>query len=273
MCIEKELIPSEKIIRSIHHLPASGGTIISKALSSLEKIVLLSEIHPSEAKNRGTLINQLWRQYVPELLTTYDAEIDEIFLAKVKLCIKAIGDEKHLIIRDHVHTDMLVSGKYSSSLNRVLSKNFPHLYVVTIRDPIETWLSHINNGWTKKAPDDFCKDYLAFCNQFESDRIFRYEDFVDDPSTFMEKLCEVLKLNFTTGFEKKIDMQNHVTGNSGRSNNIIKKRHPKKITDLQLKLFQESKHYTNICNIFGYEEPSRSQTRWPISHIKNLLNA
>ena len=35
-----------KIIRLIHNLPRSGGTIISKCISAQKDVVLLSEIHP-----------------------------------------------------------------------------------------------------------------------------------------------------------------------------------------------------------------------------------
>ena len=35
-----------KILRLVHNLPKTGGTIISKCLGAQKNVVLLSEIHP-----------------------------------------------------------------------------------------------------------------------------------------------------------------------------------------------------------------------------------
>ncbi len=99
-------------IRIIHNLPRSGGTIISKTISSQKNIVLLSEIHPEGSKVRKMMrVDDELGDPLYQFQTWYklfsEKEYYEIknsnlnFIEKIKIIYKKTKEQnKILIIRD-----------------------------------------------------------------------------------------------------------------------------------------------------------------------------
>ena len=109
-----------KIIRLIHNLPRSGGTIISKCISAQKDVVLLSEIHPDG--------NEMLKKMFPNVNVSMDPisqsvkwynlftslEIEEFknkklnFEDKIEIILKKCEtNSKKLVIRDWSYIDYL----------------------------------------------------------------------------------------------------------------------------------------------------------------------
>ena len=145
------------IIRIIHNLPRSGGTIINKAISAQKDIVLLSEIHPngheirkamqSETKLADPLIQfQQWYNYFDEDDFEKILRSKPGFLEKIKIIYQKVKERnKILIIRDWSFIDYLSipysKPTYKNSLLRILSDDFDFINLYITRNPLETFLS------------------------------------------------------------------------------------------------------------------------------------
>jgi hypothetical protein len=248
-------------VLTLHHLPASGGTIFSKAVASIENAVVLSEIHPYELNERKSPIFQFWRGYKPEVDEAFESEASSIFIAKLEFILRQLSSSQMLIIRDHVHADFRLSGRYVSTLKKIVNCYFCSHSIATIRDPIEVWLSMQKRNWTKLSPDDFCASYLEFCNQFDREDIYRYEDFVSDPEKVLLSVCRKIGLKFEATFKNGVRDFDHFTGESGRRGKMIAERKNKWVPASVLSQFIISKNYQQFCGQYGYElrRPSITQ--------------
>lgn len=246
---------------TLHHLPASGGTIFSKALAGIENAVVLSEIHPYELNERKSPIFQFWRGYKLGVDEAFESEASSIFIAKLELILRQLSPSQMLILRDHVHADFRLSGRYVSTLKKIVNRNFCSYSIATIRDPVEVWLSMRKQNWTKLSPDDFCASYLDFCSQFEQEDIYLYEDFVSDPEKILRSVCKKIGLKFDATFKNKVRDFDHFTGDSGRRGHTIAKRKNKRASASVLSQFLISKNYQQFCEQYGYELRRQSFTQ------------
>ena len=93
-------------IKIILNLPRSGGTIISKAISSQKDVVLLSEIHPDGPKIRkimgvdpdlGDPIFQFhnWYDFIEKKEYKKDLYSDLKFLDKIKIIYQTTKDKNN----------------------------------------------------------------------------------------------------------------------------------------------------------------------------------
>ena len=86
-------------IRTIHHLSASGGTVISKCLASMPEVIFLSEINPLNIEkvrfNPFDPLQQFQAQY--QMLSI--SELESAFLERLKIIVdKCIENKKILIL-------------------------------------------------------------------------------------------------------------------------------------------------------------------------------
>ena len=240
-------------VLSIHHMPASGGTIFSKSIAGMKNVVAISEIHPTESNDRRSMIFQYWRGYNKNLFQIHKEPIEQIFLEKVKLILTSIDDKQTLLLRDHIHADFRLHGSYKSSMKKILHENFFNISIATIRDPIETWISMRDHRWTHLRPDAFCKLYLEFLADFNEQQIFKYEDLVACPDKTLEKICDYFSIEFSQDYAHQIETFKHFTGNSGRKGNIIKERKKKPISAKDLAEFNNSMYYKMFCSKYDYK--------------------
>lgn len=221
-------------LRIIHHLACSGGTLISKCISALPNVYLLSEVHPytdlalgkgkpkfsptdlialshyAGVPSHDKLSAKLFKQAV---ITTYQH-------------VERLGGT--LVLRDHTHSDYHTNAELpnKSRVHKLLEDDFEIESVLTIRDPIDSYASLVKNGWGHFSPDNFdeyCRRVLVMLEQFEPDQIFKYEDFVEAPQEVLQQLTQKLDLPFDDNFEE-IFGSFRVTGDSGRSSDKIERK-------------------------------------------------
>lgn len=247
-------------LRIIHHLACSGGTLISKCISALPNVYLLSEVHPftdlalgkekpkysptdlialsqyAGVPNHQDLAGKLFKQAV---ITTYQH-------------VEKLGGI--LVLRDHTHSDYCTNVELpeKSRLRQLLEEDFEIESVLTIRDPIDSYASLVKNGWVHFSPGDFdeyCRRILVMLEQFDPEQIFKYEDFVDNSQEVLEKICKKLDLPFDDSFEEIFGCF-RVTGDSGRSSGIIEKKEILSASEMKLK-FQKYKKYKTISLVIN----------------------
>ena len=106
---------SKPVIRVIHHLACSGGTLFSKCLSALPNVYLLSEVHP----NTDLGVDMERPRYSPTDITSlaryaniplWNELADKIFKQSIITAhehVESLGGI--LLLRDHTHADFNLS--------------------------------------------------------------------------------------------------------------------------------------------------------------------
>jgi hypothetical protein len=242
-------------IRIIHHLACSGGTLISKCISAMPNTFLLSEIHPfSDMHILGDKSH-----YAPSDYTTLSrfANIPDLRILAGKLFSQNIqGIHEHLklrganlVLREHSHFDFFKGDILASPIiSNLLKEEFELLQVVTVRNPIDCYLSLLNNNWLTFQPqtfDEYCRRYLEFMRMYSHVEILKYEDFLENPINFMQSMCSLLELDFSDLFVDLLEIFK-VTGDSGRSSNVITKRDRRELPSHFIDEVKSSSHFKSI---------------------------
>lgn len=258
----KKFEKSKPTIRIIHHLACSGGTLIAKCISAMPNVYLLSEVHPTTTQHMGKYNTKFW----PTDLVTVGRyagipNIDEFasknFLSAISLINQHISNYGGtVVLRDHSHSDFCMAHPPSkhSGVVAVLQNTFEVHSVVTVRDPIDCYLSLLNNSWIHFSPanfDEYCRRTLAFLDSYADAEVFRYEDFVSSPKVILKLLCDAISLPYKDDFEEIFDVFT-VTGDSGRSGSTIASRERHQIDESLKQEIRESTHYRKIADKFGY---------------------
>jgi hypothetical protein len=262
--VTKTYNKDKPVIRVIHHLACSGGTLISKCISAMPNVYLLSEAHPFSELHLGagkpkflpSDISSLSRHanipHQPELAR-------KIFLESIKITDQHLTNMgSHLVIRDHTHSDYSLGETECpfSSIVNVLQSHYNVSSLLTIRDPVDSYAGLLKNKWLHFTPptfDEYCRRYNVMLNHFEDDNIVRFEDFIADQRGEMQKICEFLSIPYSELFEDIFGVF-RVTGDSGRSSNIIGSRERIAAEDV-LNQCENSKEYQKICDAGWYAMP------------------
>ncbi len=284
-------------IRTIHHLPGSGGSLFSNCLASMPNILFLNEVNPlgspcNQGENRpiapSDLISLL-KQGDPQ---TPDKTIIQMFaenLATIRKQQSAIG--RTIILRDHPWHNLLPETDLSASnsLREMVESEFPIRSVITIRDPVDTYLSLNSQGWhngqTSPDFDDFCKTYLGFLDIHHGMAIIKYEDMISEPEQTMQKLCKILELDYSDMFIDLLDFENFAT-RSDRPGEKISKLPRRAMSQDFFDAVRQSQQYKQLADRLGYEKPDKvthleiisksefeSQAALPKSTIKPVVHA
>lgn len=251
-------------IRSIHHLSCTGGTLFTKCIAALPGVVVLNEIDPYSSlgidkKGKGifnpTNVIALLQQSFSDLNANL---IDEVFLNEIETIGSIIGkEEKNLVLRDHSHSAYFVGNKIRGNkiLHNILQLRFNTKSIVTVRDPIDSFLSLKHNNWIQFTPqtfDEYCFRYINFLKDHNQLNIFRYEDFIAAPEKTLQSICDILHLTYSTEFINLFP-KFKFSGDSGRSGNIIKPRPRREYDENFKKEVDNSKYYKNLIETLGYK--------------------
>ncbi|GFD91231.1 hypothetical protein KUL152_34570 [Tenacibaculum sp. KUL152] len=250
-------------LRIIHHLACSGGTLISKCVAAQPNTFLLSELHPTTRLHMGGGKPK----FLPSDVTTQARyanvpNVDElawcIFQSSIEITSKHVANlGGYLVVRDHTHSDFCVGEKpeSTSSIVRHLNSQFEILSVATIRNPIDSYLSLVANNWEHFEPkgfDEYCKRVECFISGFQRSEIIKYEDIVAKPLKYIRKLVNKLEIPYSDSFIDTFSAFN-VTGDSGRSGEVISPRQRRELSESFLREIQSSKSFKKISEKFGYE--------------------
>ncbi len=252
----------EEPIRTVHHFACTGGTLISKCIASMPNTQLLSEVDPLSCLGETDTNPQFAPSDIAKLMrqSTHGASpelISELFLNNLKIIhSKSANSGLRLILRDHAHSHYCVGDSVPSraTLRNLVASKFAALSVLTVRDPIDSYLSLQNNGWIHFTPssfDEYCRRYLTFINDYDGVEIIRYEDFVVHPEKVMQDICRILKLPFNPSFQDVFSVHK-ITGDSGRSGGIIEARDRRPLDKNTLEEFETSAMYKKLCSVLGY---------------------
>jgi hypothetical protein len=240
-------------IRVLHHWACSGGTILSRCIAAHPDVVLLSEIHPlSYLRHQDAYPDRssfyfpndiLWQLSLPNngrdpalCLSMWNGAIDGLYS-------QLANDQKVLVIRSHSHVDFFtgIIAASESLVSRELGRRHPLKQLITVRHPLDSWLSLCHQGWQNhfrfSSFKEYCRRCLSMLDACSAYPLIRYEDFCIDPAHRFSDLCDIL------GLSKDIDALASIkdikmSGNSGRNGNDVQPRQRRPMTD---KLLQELK--------------------------------
>ncbi|MCC5450293.1 sulfotransferase [Rheinheimera sp. UJ51] len=249
------------VIRLLHHLACSGGTLISKCLAAQPNVFILSELHPFSTLHLGEKA-----KYLPADITTQarygrlpDIEelAAELFVANIKHTEKHVRQRGgHLVLRVHNHVDYCLGDNVQpfERVSQLLTEHFELIQLVTIRDPIDAYRSLQENGWLHFNPntfDEYCRRVQIFLEHCHSIPTLRYEDFVSNPQQTMLTITDILKIPFNENFSEIYELFN-VSGDSGRSGGDICARERRTLSEDFLAEIEKSENYKKIAAHFEY---------------------
>lgn len=249
-------------IRTIHHFACTGGTLITRHLAALPGLRVISEVDPLSTHGvykkfpafAPTDLIRMLRQSDPSVS---DATILRVFIAGLRALYDDCSDHgQHLLLRDHSHSQFCTDQDYTArpTLLEILRPHFPIVSVVSVRHPLDSYLSLQANNWVSFAPptlDEYCKRYRAFLDAHDGLASVRYEDFVGASEDGLASICTILNLPFDSGVLEKAATI-HLSGNSGRKGGAIKQRERRQVPDLISKETQSSPNYLELCHTMGY---------------------
>ena len=250
---------AKPVLRTVHHLACTGGTIISKAISSQPNVALLSEVDPfspmgHEHPFRPT--DMIGLAKVGSRAATIETQ-GKMFLSSLAILAKEYEAQgTYLVLRDNSHGKYNYGSDISSypSLREFLSDTYDLKSVVTVRDPIDSYLSLKKNGWEHFSPsgfDEYCRRMLVFLEDHIDVPIIKYEDFVTDPQNVCAALCKALDLPFNRDFIHLMSAIS-ISGDSGRKGEKLQLRPRREILRDEDTEFKASSHHAKLAERLGY---------------------
>lgn len=254
-------------IRTVHHLSATGGTLISKAIAALPNVYLLSELHPRTTRtvhfNPIDPFQQFCAQYGVEF-EIVNRDLDMAFMQRLRHVSEMVQAQNGmLVLRDHAHSDWLVpSPSQTPTLLNLLKTEFPVTSVVTLRNPVESFLAMRENGWHKGVShfDAFCGRVLRFLDTYAGTPMFHYEDFVRAPDKTLQEIADSLDLPYDPAWQLHY-LDRRLTGDSGRGSESGEIR-PLPMRDITVRFrdnVMASANYRALCDRCGYDVDPRDQ--------------
>jgi len=262
LCRQGATLDAEPV-RTIHQLSCTGGTLIAKCLAAMPNVMLLNEVDPLST----IPINPEKPVFTPtdllSLVRQGNQKVGEdivigLFLQNLGFLRNEYGAiGKRLVLRDHSHSHFLVGPEIPNrpSLLSIVRRQFPTLSAVTVRHPIDSYLSMQEIGWHghfhPTTFDEYCRRYLAFLDAYEGLPVFRYEDFVKEPLAVMPDICQALGLGYSDTF---VDTFNTfaLSGDSGRKGDVIAPRDRRPSGDALTQLAKASENYGKLVHRLGY---------------------
>ncbi len=271
-------MPSESrvhkpVIRVIHHMARTGGTLICRCLASMDNVVLLSEIHPLGLRMFDPL-RQAHEWY--GLLTEADIaslrqrplEFAEAILLLHQRCSE---QGKHLVLRDWSHLDYtgvpFVRPAFRSLLVEALQSDFSVLQIATVRHPLDQWISLTRQPvFRDKLPiADFLSGALHFARFAVDCGYIRYEDFTREHDTSLVQLCEALELAFDPQYRSRWRDYTNITGDvlPGRAGSEITPLPRQAVGDEETQRVIEQNDYREILRLLNYSGQQQSDRGAP----------
>ena len=232
-------------VRTIHHLSCTGGTLISKCVSAMPNVQMLSEVDPlsplaaggTHATNRfapadmGLRLRTASRPAPPDTLVKLFRA--ELVVAHEEACRKGY----HLVLRDHTHSHYLVGPAVPRrpSLRDLVASILPVRSVLTVRNPFDSFASLRNNQWVQFEPgtfDEYCRRYLCMLDAYADVPRVRYEDVLASPHSELQGICTSLELPYSECWAETFSAI-QMTGDSGRKSDTLEPR-PRRPESLQL---------------------------------------
>lgn len=245
-------------IRLIHHFACTGGTLICKFIAASPNIRLLSEVDPlSPIAKRQFSPLDLAAQFQQSSATMRDDEKIEVFLATLQTIYRQTGARgETLVLRDHPHSHFCTGHRIPKrpTLRDIVAQNFPVNSVVTVRHPLDSFLSVIANKFTHFSPvtlEEYSQRYQAFLAAHAGTPIVKYEDLIEEPEVHTPILCRALAIPYRSDAWDWIGGM-ALTGDSGRSGDVAQLRQRRAIPDEVVAMRNGSASYEALCSQLDY---------------------
>ena len=257
-------------VRSIHHFGASGGTLISRCIALMPNVTLLSEIDPLSylGLSRDPVQRHTFRPTDlihagrVALRPIDDATAQATFAAGLGALHQALCAEGHqLVLRDHAHSQFCsdVDPGGRPTLYEMLKNEHAVRSIVTVRHPLDSFLSLIANRWQHFSPftlEEYARRYQLFLDRHSDLEIVRYEEVVADPDAALQHICSVLELDFIPGTASLLNVV-RMSGMSGRQSRGISSRPRRPIPKEISRQFATSPGFAKLCRRLEYPNPSK----------------
>jgi hypothetical protein len=250
-------------VRSIHHAACSGGTLIVKCLAAMPNVVVLNEVDPLSRLGFNPDSPSFRPSDIIALVRAGDRSVESPLL--VRMFLESLGvvhgelgaQGRRLLLRDHCHGHFFTGERIEDrpGLLAVLKESFATLPLVTVRDPVDSYISIGMQEWMHFSPptfDEYCRRYHAFLDEYEGVPVIRYEDFVREPMATAERICEILEIPFTPAFIDTFSWF-RLSGDSGRSGRRIAARPRRPLPDGLIESAGQSGSYAKLAERLGYE--------------------
>jgi hypothetical protein len=257
------LLTAPEPIRVIHHFACTGGTLISKCLACMPNTQVLSGVQPfsrMQEANQNRFHPTDIIQLVRHSSQGSDSQLEaEIFLSGLKVLSSDCSRKGlRLVLRDYAHSKYCVGPCVADTpaLRDLIKNEFPERSIVTVRHPLDSFLSLQKLEWLHFQPstlEEYCKRYLRFLDDHSELGVFRYEDFVRHPVATMKSMCMALGVPFADGFTDLFGAL-QLSGDSGRTSNVISPRPRRPIPDSLAMQMIHSRAYEAVCTRFDYSQ-------------------
>ncbi len=264
-------------IRVVHHWACSGGTVISRSLAQLPNVVLLSEMHPL-AYLRHLVPSSDYQptDVVQQLSLSHNRRDPVLCIAAWQgsiLALHAAVNQQNqvLVLRSHSHIDFFCGGLAAkeSLVSRSLRPKASLLELLTVRHPLDSWLSILNNRWhlhfSGTDLESFCRRALLMLDACHAMPWLRYEDFCLRPEAALKGMTDVLQLEPLTRNLSDQDIKDiQLSGDSGRRSDLVSARPRRPIPESQQSAVNQAldpdtnSSYLKLCDCLGYDPDPKS---------------
>ncbi len=248
-------------IRTLHHLACTGGTLIARCVAAMPNVRLLSEVDPLSTLPRNLT-------FVPSDVVRLARFGSRPVEQQTEIAIFHAGLEvvRHdsaitgldLVLRDHSHSLFHLGDTVAErpTLREILAREAALRSLVTVRHPLDSFLSLRVCGWDKHfAPsilDEYARRYHLFLDRHAGLEILRYEDLLAEPADTMRRICDILDLAYAESFLQTFQAI-QLSGDSGRGGQVLAP-HPRRAVEPDLELQRStSVAYARLCERLGYE--------------------
>lgn len=263
LCGEGQALEREPV-RLLHHFACTGGTLLSKCVAAMPNVQLLSEVNPLSTLNDlpgkpGFAPTDMIRQMRQSTRGVDRDLIIGMFQDNLELIHDAsVKQGYRLVLRDHAHSHYCNGADVARGprLAEIVAQRHEVLSAVTVRHPVESFLSLKSQGWNSHFQpgtfDEYCRRYVRFLRDHSGVPVIRYEDFLASPPSVMETLCDCLALPFSDQFEVLFGVF-ALTGDSGRARDRLEPRDRRDVDHATAAEIAASTHYPTLKSLLGYE--------------------
>jgi hypothetical protein len=262
LCDEYVATPQEPV-RTVHHFACTGGSLLCKCIAAMPNTQVLSEVDPLSTLGNDPHVHRFAPTDMIQLMRQSTRGVNpqvliELFLGNLDIIHSdAAKAGQRLVLRDHAHSHFCSGPGIPDrpSFRTIVQQRLPVLSVLTVRHPIDSYLSLKANGWLHFDPqtfDEYCRRYLAFLALHEDVPVIKYEEFTHRPQEIMREVCAHLQLPFSEQFPELFGVFT-MSGDSGRKSESIGARTRRESDTEALKEMTSSRHYRRLQHLLDYD--------------------
>jgi hypothetical protein len=227
-------------------------------------VILLSEIHPY-AYLRGPIPQSIYNptDIIQQLCLEHNRRDPRLCLAAFNGAIDRLHEEScrqglALVLRSHSHLDFFIGGAPANFplVSYELRKRHRLCELVTVRHPLDSWLSLKENAWDKhfrfSSFEEYCARCLAMLYSLQQIPLLRYEEFCSDPERVFTEVCSIMNLKYDDSALTRAGTI-ALSGSSGRIGSEISKRERRFIPDDVAEAVKTSLSYVKLCALLAYD--------------------